>query len=244
MIKIKNLSVKHSQIEAVKGVSLHIKEKEIVTLIGSNGAGKTSLLEAIAGLNKNITGEIIFGKNDITKNSCEQNVHLGISLVPEGRQIFNSMSVKDNLLLGAYSRLKKEKKASITFDFVYELFPILKEREKQLAGTLSGGQQQMLAIGRALMANPKILLLDEPSTGLAPLVIREIFKILKDLKEKLGLSILLVEQNAKLSLEYSERGYVLETGVIISEGDSVDLVRDNNIVRAYLGKNYKEVTDQ
>lgn len=243
MLKIKNLVVKHGRIEAVKGITLHVKEKEIVTLIGGNGAGKTSLLEAIAGLNKNIAGEIIFEDIDISKNSPEQNVNLGISLVPEGRQIFNSMSVKDNLLLGAYSRLKKEKKNNLTFDFVYDLFPILKEREKQLAGTLSGGQQQMLAVGRALMANPKVLLLDEPSTGLAPLVVKEIFKILKDLKSKIGLSILLVEQNAKLSLEYSERGYALETGVIITEGASSDLSKDNNIARAYLGKDYKNITD-
>ncbi|OHD08195.1 MAG: branched-chain amino acid ABC transporter ATP-binding protein [Spirochaetes bacterium GWC1_27_15] len=244
MLKIKNLSVKHGQIEAVKGVSLHINPKEIITLIGSNGAGKTSLLEAIVGLNKNIDGEINFNGTDIIKLNSDQIVNLGISLVPEGRQIFSKMTVSDNLLLGAYPRLKKEKVSSISFDFIYTLFPILKEKTKLLAGTLSGGQQQMVAIGRALMAKPKILLLDEPSTGLAPLVIKDIFKILFNLKEQLGISIILVEQNARLALEYSTRGYVIETGFIVSEGDSKDLLSDNNIVRAYLGKNYKEVTDK
>jgi branched-chain amino acid transport system ATP-binding protein len=244
MLKIKNLTVRHKQIEAVKGVSLHVGHKEIVTLIGSNGAGKTSLLEAIVGLNKNSGGEIIFDGKDIIRSSCDEIVAGGISLVPEGRQIFNSMSVRDNLILGAYSRLKNEKKNAIRMDFIFELFPILKTRSSQTAGTLSGGEQQMLAVGRALMAKPKILLLDEPSTGLAPIVVKNIFKILKNLCLETGISILLVEQNAKLSLEYSNRGYVLETGFIISGGESKDLLRDNNIIRAYLGKNYKEVTDK
>ena len=244
MLKIRNLSVKHNEIEAVRGVSIHVTHGEIVTLIGSNGAGKTSLLESIIGLNRNISGEILFENKLITDQSPSGIVSSGIALVPEGRQIFSSMTVEDNLYLGAFSRFKNEKKHSISFDEVYELFPVLKTRKKQMSGTLSGGEQQMLAIGRALMAKPKILLLDEPSTGLAPIIVKNIFRILKNLSENSGLSILLVEQNARLALEYSKRGYVLETGMIVSEGDSSDLLQDNNIIRAYLGKDYKEVTDR
>lgn len=244
MLKIKNLVVKHKEIEAVKGISIHIGKNEIITLIGSNGAGKTSFLEALAGLNKNLSGEIIFDGSNIIEFPPYQIVSMGISLVPEGRQIFSSMSVHDNLILGAYTRFKKEKMISITMDFIYDIFPVLKKRSNQMAGTLSGGEQQMLAIGRALMAKPKVLLLDEPSTGLAPLVVKDIFNTLERLKSEIGLSILLVEQNARLALEYSSRGYVVETGVIISEGESKDLLNDNNIIRAYLGKNYKEVTDR
>jgi len=244
MLKIRNLIVRHKQIEAVKGVSIHIMPGEIVTLIGSNGAGKTSLLESIVGLNKNSDGEILFENRNILNHSCSDIVSSGVSLVPEGRQIFNSMSVNDNLFLGAYSRLKKEKKSSISLDSIYDLFPVLKARSSQIAGTLSGGEQQMLAIGRALMAKPKILLLDEPSTGLAPLIIKNIFKKLKELSESTGISMLIVEQNARLALEYSKRGYVLETGFIVSEGESKDILSDKNIIRAYLGKDYKEVTDR
>jgi branched-chain amino acid transport system ATP-binding protein len=243
MLKIRNLTVRHKQIEAIKGVSLHVGQKEIITLIGSNGAGKTSLLEAIVGLNKNISGEIFFENKDIIKSASDEIVRDGISLVPEGRQVFSSMTVKDNLLLGAYTRLKKEKLNSISMDLIYDIFPILKTRSKQMAGTLSGGEQQMLVIGRALMAKPKVLLLDEPSTGLAPIIVKNMFKILNDLCKELEISVLLVEQNARLALEYSTRGYVLETGFIVSEGESSDLIQDNNIIRAYLGKDYKEVTD-
>ena len=243
MLKIRNLTVRHNQITAVNSVSLHINKNEMVTLIGSNGAGKTSLLEAIAGLNSNKDGEVIYQNENISKYNSNRIVSEGISLVPEGRQIFGSMSVMDNLLLGGYSRLKKEKRESLNFDFVLDMFPVLKERIKQPAGSLSGGEQQMLAIARAIMSKPKVLLLDEPSTGLAPIIIKQIFQTLKKLKEESGLSVLLVEQNAKLSLEFSDRGYALETGVIISEGKSSDLLRDKNIVRAYLGRDYKEVTD-
>jgi branched-chain amino acid transport system ATP-binding protein len=244
MLKIRNLSVRHNEIEAVRGVSLHVSHGEIVTLIGSNGAGKTSLLESVMGLNNNIDGEILFENTNIADKSSRDIVSAGISLVPEGRQIFGSMPVEDNLYLGAYSRFKNEKKHSITFDEIYELFPVLKTRNRQISGTLSGGEQQMLAIGRALMAKPKILLLDEPSTGLAPIIVKNIFRILKNLSENTGLSILLVEQNARLALEYSKRGYVLETGMIVSEGDSADLLQDKNIIRAYLGKDYRQVTDR
>lgn len=244
MLKIKNLVVRHNEITAIKGVSLHLRNGEIVTLIGSNGAGKTSLLEAIVGLNSNKEGEIIFNNENIIGYTSYKIVSLGISLVPEGRQIFNSMTVYDNLILGAYSRLKKEKRNSIEIEFIFNIFPVLKERIKQIAGTLSGGEQQMLGIARSLMSKPKILLLDEPSTGLAPIVVKEIFKRLDILRKESGISILLVEQNAKLALEFSDRGYLLETGLIVSEGDSKDLLKDNNIIRAYLGKNYKEVTDR
>lgn len=243
MLKIRNLTVRHNQITAVNSASLHINKNEMVTLIGSNGAGKTSLLEAITGLNPNKEGEVIYQNENIAKYNSDRIVSEGISLVPEGRQIFGSMSVMDNLLLGGYSRLKKEKRESLNFDFVLDMFPVLKERIKQPAGSLSGGEQQMLAIARAIMSKPKVLLLDEPSTGLAPIIIKQIFQTLKKLKDESGLSILLVEQNAKLSLEFSDRGYALETGVIISEGKSSDLLRDKNIVRAYLGRDYKEVTD-
>ncbi len=244
MLKIKNLVVKHNDIKAIKGVSLHLKKGEIVTLIGSNGAGKTSLLEAIVGLNNNKEGEIIFNDQDITFYTSYDIVSLGISLVPEGRQIFNTMTVYDNLLLGAYSRFRKEKRKAITVDFIFDIFPVLKERRKQIAGTLSGGEQQMLAIGRALMSKAEILLLDEPSTGLAPIIVKEIFSRLQILRKESGLTILLVEQNAKLALEFSDRGYILETGFIVGEGLSKDLLTDNNIIRAYLGRNYKEVTDK
>ncbi|HOJ63365.1 MAG TPA: ABC transporter ATP-binding protein [Spirochaetota bacterium] len=244
MLRIKNLVVRHNEITAIKGVSLHLKKGEIVTLIGSNGAGKTSLLEAIAGLNSNKDGEILFENENITSYTSYKIVSLGISLVPEGRQIFSSMTVYDNILLGSYSRLKKEKRDAIQIDFIFNLFPVLKERIRQIAGTLSGGEQQMLAIARALMAKPKILLLDEPSTGLAPIVVKEIFKTLNVLRKESNISILLVEQNAKLALEFSDRGYLLETGFIVAEGESKDLLMDNNIIRAYLGKNYNEVTDR
>jgi len=244
MLRIKNLVVRHNEITAIKGVSLHLKKGEIVTLIGSNGAGKTSLLEAIAGLNSNKDGEILFENENITSYTSYKIVSLGISLVPEGRQIFSSMTVYDNILLGSYSRLKKEKRDAIQIDFIFNLFPVLKERIRQIAGTLSGGEQQMLVIARALMAKPKILLLDEPSTGLAPIVVKEIFKTLNVLRKESNISILLVEQNAKLALEFSDRGYLLETGFIVAEGESKDLLMDNNIIRAYLGKNYNEVTDR
>ena len=244
MLKIKNLIVRHNAITAIKGVSIHLKKGEIVTLIGSNGAGKTSLLEAIVGLNSEKEGEIIFDNEDILSYSSYKIVSLGISLVPEGRQIFSSMTVYDNLILGAYSRFKKEKRKSIDIEFIFNIFPVLKERIKQVAGTLSGGEQQMLAIARALMAKPKVLLLDEPSTGLAPIVVKDIFNRLDLLRKEKDISILLVEQNAKLALEFSDRGYLLETGFIVLEGDSKDLLMDNNIIRAYLGKNYKEITDK
>ncbi len=233
MLEIKNLNVHYGVIHALKGISLTVNEGEIVTLIGANGAGKTTTLRTISGLIKPSSGQVLLDGKDITNVPASDKVELGISQVPEGRRIFPEMTVFENLELGAF--LRKDK-AEIKKDIeqVYELFPILKDRKKQTAGTLSGGEQQMLAMGRALMSRPRILLLDEPSMGLAPLLVREIFNIITDIN-KSGTTILLVEQNASMALSIADRAYVLENGSIVMSGSGKELAKSSEIQKAYLG---------
>lgn len=233
MLEIKNLVVRYGMIEAIKGISFHVNDGEIVTLIGSNGAGKTTTMHAISGLIKPSEGSITLNGTDLIKTPSHKIVTLGLAQVPEGRRVFAEQSVKENLLLGAYYR---KDKAEIDKDlkYVYDLFPRLRERENQPAGTLSGGEQQMLAMGRALMARPKILLLDEPSMGLSPLLVKEIFRIIEEINRK-GTTILLVEQNAKMALAIADRAYVLETGKITLEGTGEELSASEQVRKAYLG---------
>lgn len=233
MLVIKNLEAYYGKIQALKGISLHLDKGESVCLIGANGAGKTTSLRSISGLMRKIDGDILFECKSIKGDSPESIVRKGIAHVPEGRQIFAPLNVIDNLRLGAYTRRDNGIKKDM--DYVLELFPRLAERKKSAGGTLSGGEQQMLAFGRALMAKPKILMLDEPSMGLAPMVIKEIFNVIKRLKSD-GITILLVEQNSKSALEVSERGYVLETGRIVVSGTNEELVSSKEIQRAYLGR--------
>ncbi|MCX6999066.1 MAG: ABC transporter ATP-binding protein [Candidatus Sumerlaeota bacterium] len=234
MLKVQNVRAGYGNLLVLKNISIHIDEGEIVTLIGPNGSGKSTLLKAIIRLLPLQQGAIIFQGREIHTLPTEKTVALGIALVPEGRHIFAPLTVQDNLILGAYSQYNRR---MIEFDFerVYTLFPRLKERRKQLAGTLSGGEQQMLAIGRALMSHPKLLLLDEPSMGLAPLIVEGIFETIRRLREEEKTTICLVEQNAEMALELSDRGYVLETGKIVYQGLRDDLLGNAEIVRAYLG---------
>jgi branched-chain amino acid transport system ATP-binding protein len=240
MLRIKNLHTYYGRIKAIDNVSLHVRAGEIVSLIGANGAGKTTILNTISGLIPCAQGEIYFQDNEIKGLRPEKVVAAGISQVPEGRQIFAPLTVLENLQLGAFLRFKKREKEAIQDDleWVFRTFPRLKERIKQIAGTLSGGEQQMLAIGRALMARPKLLLLDEPSMGLAPMIVKDIMNTISDFRES-GVTILIVEQNAQASLRISDRGYVLETGRVILQGSSEDLLNDSDVKRAYLGKDYK-----
>lgn len=233
MLEIKNLNVHYGVIHALKDVSLTVKQGEIVTLLGANGAGKTTTLRTISGLNKATGGKAVFEGKDITNLPASKRVEMKISQVPEGRRIFPAMTIVENLELGAYLRSDK---ANIKKDMdnVYELFPILGQRKKQTAGTLSGGEQQMLAMGRALMSRPKILLLDEPSMGLAPLLVREIFDIIVNINNT-GTTILLVEQNAKMALSIAHRAYVIETGSIVMSGIGKELAKSDEIKNAYLG---------
>jgi branched-chain amino acid transport system ATP-binding protein len=233
MLEIQDLSVKYDTIRVIHGVSMNIKKGELVSLIGANGAGKSTILKAISGLIKAETGSICFLGKEITKLPSHGIVSGGIVQVPEGRQIFTRMTIEENLKLGAYLQRNKKVIAQ-NFERAITLFPILKERLHQLAGTLSGGEQQMLAIGRALLSNPKLLLLDEPSMGLSPLMTQQVFDTLKILKQE-GITMLLVEQNAYDALEISDRTYILETGSIVMEGKSSDLIEDANVKRAYLG---------
>lgn len=233
MLEIKDLNVKYGAIHAIKGIDLEVNEGEIVTLIGANGAGKSSILTAISRINKIHSGNIVFMGEDVTKKNAQAVKKLGLAHVPEGRHIFPGMTVLENLELGAYMR---KDKAGIKEDLdkVYERFPILKERSKQDAATLSGGEQQMLAMGRALMSKPKLLLLDEPSMGLAPLLVREIFSIIKDINAQ-GTTVLLVEQNARMALSIADRAYVLETGKVVMSGEGKELAQSEDIQKAYLG---------
>ena len=233
MLKVEKLNVHYGVIHALKDVSMEVKEGEIVSLIGANGAGKTTLLQTISGLLKKTSGEVVFLGKSMNKVSAKNIVKEGITQVPEGRHIFSGMSVYENLLRGAYLRKDKDGIKADLQD-IYQRFPILEKRSSQDASTLSGGEQQMLAMGRALMARPKILLLDEPSMGLAPILVKEIFNIIKDINEK-GTTVLLVEQNAKMALSIADRAYVMETGNIVMTGTGAELVNSPEIQKAYLG---------
>lgn len=238
MLILKNVDVYYGKIHTIKRVSLHVNKGEIVTLIGSNGAGKTTLLHTISGLIRASSGSLVFDGLDISKQSPDVIVKKGISHVPEGRLVFKPLSTEDNLLLGSFHwhSLKNRAKVRDDIEMIYTVFPILKKRRKQLAGTLSGGEQQMLSIGRALMARPRVLLLDEPSMGLAPIVIKEIFRHIIELRDTYGLTVLLVEQNARSALRIANTGYVLETGRIILQGPAEDLLLNRDVQRAYLGR--------
>ena len=238
MLTVRSLKSYYESICALKAVSLHIEKGEIVTLIGANGSGKSTLLNSIVGLMPRITGTILFEGKEIQGLSSYTIVKLGIALAPEGRQLFSPMSVLDNLILGTYHyySFKNRQKLNDKIEWIFELFPLLGKRKKQLAGTLSGGEQQMLSISRALMSEPRLLLLDEPSTGLAPKIIENIFRTLTELKEKTNLTIFLVEQNVNLALDICQRGYVIETGQIILSGEKEELMNNKEVLRAYLGK--------
>ncbi len=233
MLEVKGIDVYYGAIHALKGLSLEVEEGSIVTLIGANGAGKTTTLKSISGLLRPRNGTIMFKGRDISKVAPEKIVGLGISQVPEGRRVFATMTVLENLEMGAY--LRKDKKGiESDLENVFIRFPRLKERRKQTAGTLSGGEQQMLAIGRALMARPELMLMDEPSMGLAPLLVKEIFEIIKDINAR-GTTILLVEQNANMALSIANRAYVIETGEIVLEGTAEQLINSEEVKKAYLG---------
>lgn len=233
MLKLVNIHTYYDNIHALKGINIVINKGEIVTLIGSNGAGKTTTLGTLTGLLKPREGQVLYNDEDLTGKQPNVIVKKGISLSPEAREVFPQLSVYDNLRLGAYTRSDK-KEIEESYEMVYDLFPRLRERKTQVAKTLSGGEQQMLAIGRALMSKPDILLLDEPSLGLSPNLVQLIFELIKDIN-KLGTTILLVEQNAKMALKVADRGYVLETGKIIIEGNAKDLLNDDRVKQAYLG---------
>ncbi len=237
MLKVRNLDAGYGKLRVLKNISLHVDKGEIVTMIGANGAGKTTLLGAVIGLVRAGSGEIIFQNQDCTKREARWIVAAGCVLVPEGRQVFATMSVEENLILGGYVLQKAEGKRAVDKELghQYELFPVLRERSRQLAGTLSGGEQQMLAMGRALMSRPRLVMMDEPSTGLAPLVVRDIFRVIARLRDE-GSTVLLVEQNARAALAIADRGYVLETGKIIVQGPAEDLLANRDVQRAYLGR--------
>jgi len=239
MLTLKSVQAGYGSLPVLKGISLHVRPGEVVTLIGGNGAGKTTALSAISGLLPVRKGVIEFAGQDLSRWPAERIVTLGLALVPEGRRVFRTLSVTANLELGAYHRRDK-KGVRRDLEELRERFPILKERARQAAGTLSGGEQQILAIGRALMARPRLLMLDEPSMGLAPQMVTRVYDILRDLKQA-GTTILLVEQNARAALKVADRGYVLETGRIILEGTAQELQEDPEVQRAYLGKGYREV---
>ncbi len=240
MLRIKNLEAGYGKLRVLKRISMHVDSGEIVTIIGANGAGKTTLLYTIAGIIKATAGEIVLHGTPITKIKPEKIVSAGCSLVPEGRQMFSTLSVRENLILGSYVQYKKKTiNPNSELQYIYDLFPVLLQRENQLAGTLSGGEQQMLAMGRALMAKPKLIMLDEPSTGLAPLIVKNIFQIILKLRDA-GNTVLLIEQNAKAALAIADRGYVLETGKFILQGPSEDLLVNRDVQRAYLGRDVSD----
>jgi branched-chain amino acid transport system ATP-binding protein len=237
MLKLEKVSAYYGQVQALRHVSLEVAEGEIVAVIGPNGAGKTTLMNTISGIVSARDGQIIFFEQSIANLRPERIVRLGISHVPERRQVFSTMSVLDNLILGAYHRYRRSTREEIDQDLesVFEIFPRLKDRVHQAAGTLSGGEQQMLALGRGWMAKPKLLLMDEPSLGLAPLLIKEIFRVSAELREH-GMTILVVEQNARAALELADRAYVMESGQVVMEGTAAELVEDERMQTAYLGK--------
>jgi branched-chain amino acid transport system ATP-binding protein len=239
MLKLKSLQAGYGRLPVLKGISLHVREGEVVTLIGGNGAGKSTTLRTISGLLRARKGAIEFAGVDLTRMAAEQIVTLGLSLVPEGRRVFKTLSVTANLELGAYHR-SDQGQVRRDLEDLRQRFPILQTRAHQAAGTLSGGEQQILAIGRALMARPRLLMLDEPSMGLSPLMVTQVYAILTELKQA-GTTILLVEQNARAALKVADRGYVLETGRIILDGAAAELREDPEVQRSYLGKGYREV---
>jgi branched-chain amino acid transport system ATP-binding protein len=232
LLEIKNLHVNYGAIKAIKGIDLYVNEGEVVTILGANGAGKTTTLRTISGLLRSIEGHIIFNGQEITRVPAHDIVALGMSHSPEGRKVFGTLSVEENLLMGAYTLKTHDVE---TLEWIYEILPRLKERERQMAGTLSGGEQQMLAIGRAIMSKPKLLILDEPSLGLAPVLVKSIFKAIKEISAT-GVTVLIVEQNAKAALKLADRGYVLELGKITHHGTSEELLSSTVIQEAYLGK--------
>ncbi|MFW6679057.1 ABC transporter ATP-binding protein [Lacrimispora sp. AGF001] len=232
MLKVNNLAVSYGAIKAIHGVSMEVHDGEVVSLIGANGAGKTTILRTISGLKKADDGEILFNGTDLRKMEPSKIITLKLAHVPEGRHIFPQMTVEENLEMGAFTD-KKDLEANM--EEVFDRFSRLKERRRQLAGTLSGGEQQMLAVGRALMAKPSMILMDEPSMGLSPLLVKEIFSIIKEVNRK-GITVLLVEQNAKMALSISSRAYVMETGKITISGDAGELLRDDRVRKAYLGQ--------
>ena len=233
LLEVKDLQVYYGVIQALKGISFEVNEGEIVTLIGANGAGKTTTMQSIIGLSPSRGGSVVFDGHDITKTPCHKIVHLGMAQVPEGRRIFQELTVYENLLMGGFSQ---KDKAQIKADIekIYERFPRLSERRNQIAGTLSGGEQQMLAMGRAMMSHPKLLLLDEPSMGLSPLLVDQVFELIKDFRDD-GTTVLLVEQNAGKSLAISDRAYVLELGEIVLSGTGAELAASEEVKKAYLG---------
>ncbi len=234
MLEVKDLIVNYGVIQALKGISFEVNEGEVIALIGANGAGKTTTLQTISGMLTPTSGKVLLEGTDITKVPGHKIVSMGMAHVPEGRRVFPGLTVLENLKMGAYTRSNK-KEISDTFEKIYESFPRLKERQNQLAGTLSGGEQQMLAMGRALMSQPRIVLMDEPSMGLSPIYVDEIFKIIQSISEA-GTTVLLVEQNAKKALSIADRAYVLETGNIVLSGDAKELMNDDSIKKAYLGE--------
>lgn len=234
MLRIKDLVVSYGGIEALKGIDMQVEKGKIVTIVGANGAGKSTILRTVVGLVKKKEGNIEYKGESLTSIKTQYLSSKGLTLVPEGRRIFSNLTVKENLYLGAYARKDKDE-IEKDIKWVYELFPILKERQWQLGGTLSGGEQQMLAVGRALMSKPELLMMDEPSLGLAPLIVKDIFSIIKEINKK-EVTILLVEQNANLALKIADYGYVLETGTIAMEGTGEDLLSNEDIKKAYLGE--------
>ena len=244
MLRVLNLEAGYGPLRVLKGVSLHVSQGEAVAIIGANGAGKTTLLKTIAGILAPRAGSVVFDKEDVRGAPAERIVARGCALVPEGRHVFSTLTVKENLLLGAFSRRGRRGAADVaaSLEEAYRLFGILKDRQRQLAGTLSGGEQQMLAIGRALMSRPRLLMLDETSLGVAPLVVRDIYRTIAGLKRD-GLTILLVEQDARAALAVADRGYVVETGQIVLEGTSRELRDNREVQRAYLGKEYRTIDE-
>ena len=234
MLEVKDLQVSYGMIQAIKGISFEVNQGEVIALIGANGAGKTTILQTVTGLLAPKAGSIMFEGQDITKVPAHKIVSMGMAHVPEGRRVFAQLSVYDNLKMGAYTRTDKNE-IEESLEMVYKRFPRLEERKNQMAGTLSGGEQQMLAMGRALMSKPKIILMDEPSMGLSPIFVNEIFNIIQDVSAS-GTTVLLVEQNAKKALSIADRAYVLETGNIALEGDAKVLMNDDSIKKAYLGE--------
>jgi branched-chain amino acid transport system ATP-binding protein len=245
MLRVRSLRAGYGGVEVLKGVSLHVDPGEIVAIVGANGAGKSTLLNAVAGLAKPWSGSVTFGGREIAGEPAEAVAARGCVLVPEGRQIFPGLSVRDNLLLGGWLRVRREGRRAVERDIgaMEALFPVLAERRLQAAGTLSGGEQQMLAIARALMGRPSLLLLDEPSIGLAPLVVKSIFAAVAGLRNE-GRTIMLVEQNARAALAVADRGYVMETGQVVLEGTAAELSANRDVQRAYLGKEYRRIEER